>query len=329
MKSNITLTALAALVVIAAMLISSNGWAAGSQQVWLANSPILTVRNDAGGYSIEQRLHDLQLRANDLLPFGKNTPTFTIMRSGRDANIYADKEFLMTVTAADARANGTTPMKLARYWAARFHSTIPQITDMYSPSGVKVSNIEVPRKTVVAVALDGPISSATSKVGDNFYAYQTNMNGGFPMDTRFTGRIESVIKANGRRAGQLGISFVSAKLIDGTRLPLSGKLISLDDRSAKLDMASGRLISVTSPSRDNKFIAYGAGAGLAIGRPMGNRPFVGAVLGSGSNHPYNRQHIRPAVGMNVHVPSGTGFGIVLSHSAMLPDTTPESVSKHN
>ncbi len=325
MKGNVTLTAFTTLVVVAAMLIGSNGWAAGTRQIWLANSPILTLQNDAGGYSIDQRVNDLQLRANDLLAFGKNTPTFTVMKSGRDAKIYADKEFLMTVTAADAQANGTTPMKLARYWAAKFHSSIPQVISLYSPSGVEVSNIEVPRKTVIAVALDSPISSATSKVGDNFYAYQTSMNGGFPKDTRFTGRIESVIKANGRRAGQLGISFVSAKLIDGTRLPLSGKLISLDDRSARLDMASGRLISVTSPNRDNRFIASGAGAGLAIGRPMGNRPFVGAVLGSGSNHPYNQQHVRPAIGKNVHVASGTGFGIVLSHNAMLPDTTPKSV----
>jgi len=326
MKGNITLTALAAFMVIATISICSSGWAADSRQVWLANSPILLVQNDAGGYSIAQRVNDLQLRANDLFPYGRNIPKFTIMKSGMDANIYANKEFFMTVTAADARTNGTTPMKLAKLWAGRLASALPGVISLYSPSGVRISNIGVPRDTVAAVTLEKPLNSATSKVGDNFYAYQEGMSGGFPANTRFTGRVESVIRASRSKAGQIGISFVSAKLPDGTRLPLMGKLIPLGERSARLDTASGRLIATKSPSRaNNKFIAYGAGAGLAIGQPVGNRPFVGAVLGADSSSKYNQKHIIPAIGKNVHVSAGTGFGIVLSHHVTLMDTTPGAV----
>jgi len=314
-------------MVLATLLLSTSAWTADSRQVWLANSPIMKVQNDAGGYSVEQRVSDLQLRANDLLPFGKNTPIFSIMKSGKDSNIYADKEFLMTVTSQDARAHGTTSAKLAKIYADRLSNVIPAVISLYQPSGVKLTHLDIPRNTVVRVNMDNSLSSSSSKVGDNFYAYQQGMNSGFPMDTRFTGRIESVTKATGRRAGQIGISFVNAKLLDGTRLPIKGRLISLDDQSVMIDSSSGRLTATAgSRNANSKFVAYGAGAGLAIGQPLGNRPFLGAVLGSDTHSQYNKQHIRPAVGRNVHIASGTGIGILLDQQVTLADQSNETIT---
>ncbi len=326
MNRNVSSTAFTTLMVLATMLLGSSAWTADIRQVWLANSPILTVLNDAGGYSVEQRVNDLQLRANDLLPFGKNTPTFTIMKSGKDSNIYADKEFLMTVTNQDARDHGTTSAKLATAYIARLNNVIPAVISLYQPSGVKLSHLDIPRNTVIRVNMDNSLSSSTSKVGDNFYAYQQGINSGFPMDTRFTGRVESVTKASGRRAGQIGISFVNAKLLDGTRLPIKGRLISLDDQSVMIDSSSGRLIATAgSRSANSKFVASGAGAGLAIGQPIGNRPFLGAVLGADTYNQYNKQSIRPAVGRNVHISSGTGIGILLDQQVTLADTSNQSI----
>ena len=322
MNRNVSSTAVTILLAMLAMIMTSSVQAADIRQVWLANSPILLVQNDAGGYTVAQRVNDLQLRANDLLPFGKNTPTFTFMKSGMDTNIYADKEFLMTVTREDARANGTTSAKLARIYAKRFSGVIPGVISLYQPSGVKLNHVNVPRNTVIRVNLDSSLSSANCKVGDNFYAYQEDMSSGFPKYTKFTGRIESVTKASGNKAGQIGVSFVNAKLLDGTRLPLKGQLISLDDRSVMIDPASGRLIGTMRARNPNsKFVASGAGAGLAIGHTIGNRPFMGAVLGADAGNQYDHRQISPAIGKDVRISSGTGIGIRLSQGIILADTS--------
>ena len=109
------------------VLACSTVWPAGTGEVWLGNSLVLRVRCPAAGYTIDQRVNALQLRANDLLEAGKDIPTITVRKSGKDASVYAGDKLFVTVTTADAQANGTTTQKLANIWAARLRTILPGI----------------------------------------------------------------------------------------------------------------------------------------------------------------------------------------------------------
>ena len=119
-------------VIFLTVLACSTVWPAGSGDVWLGNSLVLRVRRAAAGYTIDQRVNALQLRANDLLKAGKDIPTITVRKSGKDAMVYAGDTLFVTVTPADAQANGTTSAKLANIWAGRLRTILPGIT-MYKP----------------------------------------------------------------------------------------------------------------------------------------------------------------------------------------------------
>ena len=80
-----------------------------------------------------------------------------------------------------------------------------------------------------------------------FYVHQAGINGeGFPDNTKFTGKVVSVTRASGKTAGQIGVSFVSAKLPNGTKVPIVGRLTSLDEASTKTDPTTGRLVGTTT-----------------------------------------------------------------------------------
>jgi hypothetical protein len=120
------------LMAMATMLLCSAVLAADNRQVWMGNSLVLRVRSGAGSYTAAQRVNALQLRANALLQDGKDIPKFTVRKSGTDSCIYADNTFFMSVTPADGRANGVSSAALAKNWAGRLRSILPQIT-MYKP----------------------------------------------------------------------------------------------------------------------------------------------------------------------------------------------------
>jgi len=178
---------------------------------------------------------------------------------------------------------------------------------------VSAATVYIPSGTVIPVTMDSPIGSASGRVGDTFYVHQVGTAGeGFPDNTKFTGNIDSVTRASGSTAGQIGVSFTSAKLPDGTRIPIVGQLTSLDDSSVTRD-SSGRYISKTGASKNNlKFAAIGAGAGLVLGQVIGKKPLIGTIIGGAAGYLYGRKMVKPAVGRNVHVPAGTKVGILLT-----------------
>lgn len=151
MNRNIAITALVTLMAIVAVLSCSVVWAADSRQVWLGNSLVLRVRNGAGGYTVAQRVNALQLRANDLLPDGSDLPRFSVRKSGVDSNIYANRTFFMTVSAADGRANGSTSAVLAGIWARRLRMILPNIT-MYKPGVGRPGQVGNPGNAVFSRA---------------------------------------------------------------------------------------------------------------------------------------------------------------------------------
>jgi hypothetical protein len=194
-------------------------------------------------------------------------------------------------------------------------------------ASVLAAQTVIPKDTVIPVTLDKSLSSATSRVGDTFYAHHEGINGGgFPEHTMFTGRVQSVTRASGNTPGQIGVGFVSAKLPDGTRMPINGQLASLDESSVRTDPDTGRLVGTSSARKGNlKFVAYGAGAGLVIGQIAGKRAFLGSVLGAAAGYLYGQKQVKPAIGKDVRVSAGTGFGILLNQEVALADTTPVAV----
>ncbi len=318
MSRNIASIALVTIMAITAMLFSSTVYAG---------------KNGSCDYSVAQGASCSQTSTMAPSTYTKNLPVFTALKSGMDYNIYADNKLFLTVTYADAQANGISPEKLADTWVRRLNETLPSIVSFHKPSEMQANSVLIPKDTVIRATLNKPLSSATSKVGDRFYAYQQGaIAGGFPEKTKFTGKIVSVIKASDNMAGQIGIMFVNAKLPDGKILPFEGRLISLDDNSVMMDQSSGRLMASASAQGSNgTFIASGAGAGLAIGQSYGNSPFLGAVLGGSSSSLYSQQQVTPAVGQDAQVPAGTAFGILLDQDVnwtSLPPAAPEYYVDH-
>ena len=178
---------------------------------------------------------------------------------------------------------------------------------------VSAATVYIPSGTVIPVTLDSSLSSASARPGNAFYVHQVGTAGeGFPENTKFTGNVDTVTRASGSTAGQIGVSFVSAKLPDGTRVPIVGQLTALDDNSVTAD-SSGRLVSKTGASKNNlKFAAIGAGAGLVLGQVIGKKPLIGTIIGGAAGYLYGRKMVKPAVGRNVLVPAGTQVGILLT-----------------
>ena len=116
MRKNITMTVV---IILLTVLACSIAWSQDTQEVRIGDYLLLRVRCPAGGYSIDERVAALQQRTNNLLKGDKEYSTFSVKKSGTDANIYAEDMFFMTVTPADAKANGTTAEKLANIWAER------------------------------------------------------------------------------------------------------------------------------------------------------------------------------------------------------------------
>lgn len=125
MNRLVTITVFAVLL---ATIACSVAWSEDTREVRLGNYLLLRVRCPAGGYSIAERVATLQQRTNDLLKGGKEYSTFSVRKDGNDANIYAEDVFFMTVTPADAKANGTTSETLANTWAERLRNIFPKST---------------------------------------------------------------------------------------------------------------------------------------------------------------------------------------------------------
>lgn len=197
---------------------------------------------------------------------------------------------------------------------------------------VSAAQVFIPRDTVIPVTLDSSLSSATSRIGNAFYVHQDGSNGqAFPDNTKFTGSIDSVTRASGNRAGQIGVSFVSAKMPDGTRVPIVGRLTALDGNNLTTDSSTGSLRTSANASKANlKFAAIGAGAGLVLGEVIGKKPLIGTLLGGAAGYLYGAKMAKPAVGRDVLVPAGTQFGILLTEDVSMSQSqyqyTPSNVA---
>lgn len=187
---------------------------------------------------------------------------------------------------------------------------------------VSAAPIFIPRDTVIPVTMDASLTSATSRAGTAFYVHQVDDNAsGFPINTKFTGAIDSVTRASGNTAGQIGVSFVSAKLPNGTRVPIVGQLTALDSSSVTTDASTGRFVGTRDAGKANlKFAAIGGGAGLVLGQVIGKKPLIGTLLGAAAGYLYGAKLAKPAAGKDVVVAAGTKFGILLTEDVSMSES---------
>ena len=96
--------------------------------VKLAGYTLFRMRCPSAGYSISERAAAIQRRANDLLTAeGIDLSTVKVVPIGNEAAIYVAGNLLVTVDNCTAKANGTTPIKLANIWADRLKKIYPVV----------------------------------------------------------------------------------------------------------------------------------------------------------------------------------------------------------
>lgn len=185
---------------------------------------------------------------------------------------------------------------------------------------VAAQQIVIPRYTVIPVTLDNSLSSTTAQVGQTFSSHCASSNcGGFPANTTFIGRITSVVRASGRNPGQIGVTFTSAVLPDGTRVPIIGSLSSLNPNA--ITNESGRFVARSERrGTDNRFIGYGAGLGAVIGAVAGNT-LTGALIGAAAGWLTGATVGRERQGYDVNIPAGSEVGVMLNQDVVLPVST--------
>jgi len=143
--------------------------------------------------------------------------------------------------------------------------------------------ISVPEGVVVPVKLDTAISSATAQVGQTFMATVVSQKLGdseFPVNSKVEGLITEVRPKEGDNPGVLDLDFRAVILPDGTRYPLRGQLISLDNEN--VNTSQGRITAKTSSKSGGdklKVIGIGAGIGFIAGKVLKKSTTITTILG--------------------------------------------------
>lgn len=176
--------------------------------------------------------------------------------------------------------------------------------------------------TTFRVRMNNNVSSKTAKVGDTFTTTVTEAvysNTGvvvIPNGSTVTGKIDTVVPAKkGGNPGQIGVSFVSVKLPNGTTRAINGSLTDLNTKDAKSDnesTASGDKMK----NRKIIFIGGGGAGGAVLGAAIGGGKgaLIGGIIGAGAGLLGERF----TKGEEAQVKSGTEFGVYLNQAISLP-----------
>jgi len=181
--------------------------------------------------------------------------------------------------------------------------------------------ISIPGGSVVPVTINERLTSATARVGQTFTASVLSQQMGdseFPAGTTLTGRVIEAMPQRGNEPGTLDLEFRQAVLPDGTRVPLRGELVSLDDKSVQT--RGGRIVAPKSGNNDRlKVIGIGAAAGFVVGRVLKKDGVLPSVLGALGGYLFSTQRgDKPA---DAVVPQGTRLGVRLNNDVRYRDTT--------
>lgn len=99
-----------------------------AEKVVVANELIAIARVPAGGLTPNQRIDEINDRLAYIIGFERLTPEniTAVMAPGGSRAIMVGRSLLMTVTPADARANGTTVAGLTREWLQNIREILPE-----------------------------------------------------------------------------------------------------------------------------------------------------------------------------------------------------------
>ncbi|HEX8248468.1 MAG TPA: hypothetical protein VF599_09875 [Pyrinomonadaceae bacterium] len=172
--------------------------------------------------------------------------------------------------------------------------------------------------TNIRVRMNGTLSSRTARVGNRFTTtvtepvYSTNGVVVIPVGSTVTGRVDTVTPSRkGGKPGEIGVSFVSVKLPNGTTRAINGSLTDLDTKSAKSDN-EGTASGDKMKNRKIIFIGGGAGGGAVLGGAFGGGKgaLIGGIIGGIAGAIAENQ----TKGEEAEVRSGTEFGVYLNQS---------------
>jgi hypothetical protein len=110
-------------LILAAMTAAPGAVESEGNRLTLGGVLVLEFRAAAGGYTAEQRKAAMQDRVVEILSrpdLGPEQVRVVIGKGGHWAKVMAGPVLLVTATEADARANQSTPAKLAAVWAENF-----------------------------------------------------------------------------------------------------------------------------------------------------------------------------------------------------------------
>ncbi|HLM01727.1 MAG TPA: hypothetical protein VK400_11785 [Pyrinomonadaceae bacterium] len=172
--------------------------------------------------------------------------------------------------------------------------------------------------TNIRVRMNNTLSSKTARVGDRFTTtvtepvYSTDGVVVIPVGSTVTGRVDTVrAAAKGGKPGEIGVSFVSVRLPNGTTRAINGSLTDLDTKNAKSDnesTASGDRMK----HRKVIFIGGGAGGGAVLGGAVGGGKgaLIGGIIGGIAGAIAENR----TKGEEAEVRSGSEFGVYLNQS---------------
>jgi len=204
--------------------------------------------------------------------------------------------------------------------AAMSSSGGPQLTRRERSAG---HSNELPSGTEIDASLQTALSTKTSQVGDRFTAVVTQPvrdiddRVAIPTGARINGQVteseEGKTLPTLRGRGKLNLRFNSITLPNGTQIPISATLLSVNQSGGNGSVnAEGEVESGTKASTAAKGVGVGAGigtiAGLIFGGPLKGLA-IGAIAGGG--------YILATKGKDVELPENTGVRIRLDQAVSL------------
>jgi hypothetical protein len=227
-------------------------------------------------------------------------------------------------------------------------SQVPQ-TDQPAPASGTVlhpANVpevaqrrDVPKGAEIKAALDTPLSSKTSKVGDRFTAtVAQDVNGvngsvGIPAGSKIEGEVSEVeqgkVLPELRGKGRLNLRFTDLVFPNGVRSPLFLTLKNVTDTSGKADAktstsSEGEVNSRTSGGSVAKDVGIGAGIGTVAGLIFGHAIrglAIGAIAGGG--------YVLATQGKDVEMPAKAGLVLNADSPINVPGNASTSSSGSN
>jgi hypothetical protein len=200
-------------------------------------------------------------------------------------------------------------------------------SDQTAQSNQSASGGDVPASTELRATLDTPLSTKTSKVGDTFTGTLVQPVRGssgqvaIPAGSKIHGEVTEAEEGKNvavlRGKGKLNMHFRDIQLPDGTTVPVSATLVSVNSTKGKASTSSeGEVQSGNTAKRTVKDVGIGAGIGTVAGLIFGSALkglAIGALAGGG--------YVLATNGKDVELPAQTGMVLRLDHNLSVPANT--------